>query len=457
MFKLKENNARVSTEIIAGLTTFFTMAYIVFVNPSIIGMGDPAMETSVFVATCLASFFGTTLMALLANLPFALAPGMGLNAFFAFTVMAGMGYSYPQALAIVFISGILFIIITALGLREAIVRAIPQALKIAISVGIGLFIAFIGMTGSGLIINNDSTLVGLGSIKGILTGDAGAYTIIMTIVGILLIGMLNRFKVPGSILLGMVASAALYWAIGVPTGLVELPAAGIDFSTIGSQFSTWADTSFGVLFTEGFKGLFAGKSFWESLLAVFVIILSFSFVDMFDTIGTLIGTATKAKMLDEDGNLPRMRPAMMSDAIATSVGAIFGTSTVTTFVESSSGIAAGGKTGLSSLVTGICFLAALVLAPFTGFIPSAATNAALIFVGVLMMSTIKDLEWDDITESIPAFLTIAVMPFAYSISDGIFFGIIAHVLLKVITLKFKDISVVEIILAALFIAKYLFV
>lgn len=457
MFKLKEKNARVGTEIIAGLTTFFTMAYIVFVNPSILSLGDPTMQTSIFVATCIASFAGTMLMALLANLPFALAPGMGLNAFFAYTVMAQMGYSYAQALAIVFISGILFIIITLIGLREAIVRAIPKSLKIAISVGIGLFIAFIGLTGSGIIINNDSTLVGLGSIKGILSSDAAAFTAIMTLVGVIVIGVLNRFKVPGSILLGMIAASALYWAIGVPMGIVELPSASVDFSTIGSQFGTWASNSFGKVFTEGFAGLFAGKSFLESLLAVFAIVLSFSFVDMFDTIGTLIGTATKAKMLDDDGNLPNMKQAMMADAIATSVGAVCGSSTITTFVESSSGIAAGGKTGLSSFVTALCFLAALVLAPFTGYIPSAATNAALVFVGVLMMATIKDLDWDDITDSIPAFLCIAFMPFAYSIADGIFVGIIAHVLLKVLTLKFKDISVIEIILAALFILKYLFV
>ncbi|MBE6754595.1 MAG: NCS2 family permease [Ruminococcaceae bacterium] len=226
---------------------------------------------------------------------------------------------------------------------------------------------------------------------------------------------------------------------------------------MGSQFGTWAKTCFGACFTEGFAGLFAGKSFLESLIAVFVIVLSFSFVDMFDTIGTLIGTATKAKMLDDEGNLPRMKQAMLADSIATSVGAVFGTSTVTTFVESSSGIAAGGKTGLSSVVTALCFLAALVLAPFTGYIPSAATNAALIFVGVLMMSTIRDMEWDDITEAVPAFMTIAFMPFAYSIADGIFVGIITHVLLKVVSLKFKDISIIEIILAALFICKYLFV
>ena len=457
MFKLKEKNARVSTEIIAGLTTFFTMAYIIFVNPELLSLGDQKVYSGVFVATCLASFFGTMLMALLANLPFALAPGMGLNAFFAFTVMAANGYTYPQALAIVFLSGLLFILITAIGLREAIVKAIPKSLKIAISVGIGLFIAFIGFQNVGFVVNSDATLVDLFPAKNILTGDAAAYVAIMCFVGMLIIGMLNRFKVPGAILLGMIAASALYWAIGVPTGIVAFPQAGIDFASIGTQFKDWAEVSFGAAFTEGFKGLFAGKSVWDAVLAVCVIILSFSFVDMFDTIGTLIGTATKANMLDEKGELPNMKNAMFADAIATSVGAVCGTSTVTTYVESSAGIAAGGKTGLTAFTTAICFLAALLLAPFTGFIPTAATSAALIYVGVLMMSTIKDLEWDDVTESLPAFMCIASMPFTYSRANGIFIGIITHVLLKAISLKFKDISVIEIILAGLFILKFLFV
>ncbi len=460
MFKLKEKNTRVTTEIIAGLTTFFTMAYIVFVNPTIIADGaggDPAVRTSVFVATCLASFFGTLLMGLLANVPFALAPGMGLNAFFAYTVMLGFGYTYAQALAIVFISGILFIIITAVGLRQAIVKAIPKSLRFAISVGIGLFIAFIGLTGSGLVVNSDSTLVTIGSIKSILTGDAAMFGTLMTLLGVVVIAVLSRFKVPGAILLGIVATSALYWAIGVPTGIVTMPSAAIDFSTIGSQFGTWAKTSFGVAFTEGFGGLFQGKTFLEGVLAVGAIILSFSFVDMFDTIGTIIGTASKADMLDENGDMPEMTKAMLADSVATSVGAVFGTSTVTTFVESSSGIAAGGRSGLSSVVTAVCFLLALALAPLTGFVPSAATNAALIFVGVLMMSSVKNIEWDDITEAVPAFVCIAAMPFCYSISDGIFLSIIAHVLIKLLSGKLKDISIIECILAVLFILKYLFV
>lgn len=457
MFKLKEKNARVGTEIVAGLTTFFTMAYIIFVNPQLLSLGDDKVYSGVFVATCLASFVGTMLMALLANLPFALAPGMGLNAFFAFTVMAANGYSYSQALAIVFLSGLLFIIITAIGLREAIVRAIPKSLKIAISVGIGLFIAFIGFQNVGFVINNDSTLVDLFPAKNILTGDASAYIALMMFAGLLIIGMLNRFKVPGAILLGIVVTSALYWALGVPFGIVELPQAGIDMSSIGTQFKDWVDVSFGACFADGFKGLFAGKSVMDSVLAVCVIILSFSFVDMFDTIGTLIGTATKANMLDDKGELPGMKPAMFADAIATSVGALLGTSTVTTYVESSAGIAAGGKTGLTAFTTAICFLAALLLAPFTGYIPSAATSAALIYVGVLMMSTIKDLDWDDITDALPAFMCIASMPFTYSIANGIFIGIISHVLLKAISLKFKDISIIEIVLAGLFILKFLFV
>ena len=460
LFKLKEKNAKVTTEIIAGLTTFFTMAYIIFVNPDLISAGaggDPAVYTSVFVATCLASFFGTLLMALLANVPFALAPGMGLNAFFAFTVMGAMGYSYPQALAIVFISGLLFILITAVGLRQAIVKAIPKNLRFAISVGIGLFIAFIGLQGSGVVVNNDSTLVGIGAFKNILSGDPAMFGTLMTLLGVIIIAVLTRFKVPGAILVGIAGVSVLYWLIGGLTGIVALPSAKIDFSQIGSQFATWAKTSFGVAFTQGFSGLFKGMSFLEGLVAVGAIILSFSFVDMFDTIGTIIGAASKADMLDENGDMPEMTKAMMADSVATSVGAVLGTSTVTTFVESSSGIAAGGKTGLSSVVTAVCFLLALALAPLTGFVPSAATNAALIFVGVLMMSSVKNIDWDDATEAVPAFICIAAMPFCYSISDGIFLGIIAHVLIKALSFKFKDISVIECILAALFILKYLFV
>ncbi len=460
MFKLKEKNAKVTTEIIAGLTTFFTMAYIVFVNPDLISAGaggDPAVYTSVFVATCLAAFFGTLLMGLLANIPFAQAPGMGLNALFAFTVMGAMGYSYPQALAIVFISGILFILITAVGLRQAIVKAIPKDLRYAISVGIGLFIAFIGLQGSGIVVNNDSTLVGLAPFKGILSGDSAAFVALMTLLGVVIIAALTRYKVPGAILVGIVAVSALYWLIGGLTGIAPLPQTKIDFSTIGSQFGTWAKTSFGVAFTEGFSGLFKGMSFLEGLLAVGAIVLSFSFVDMFDTIGTLIGAASKGGMLDENGDMPEMTRAMLADSIATTTGAVLGTSTVTTFVESSAGIAAGGKTGLSSVVTAVCFLLALALAPLTGYVPSAATNAALIFVGVLMMSSVKNIDWDDATEAVPCFICIAAMPFCYSISEGIFLGIISHVLIKVLSAKFKDISVIECILAALFVLKYLFV
>ncbi|MBE6758951.1 MAG: NCS2 family permease [Ruminococcaceae bacterium] len=460
LFKLKEKNAKITTEIIAGLTTFFTMAYIVFVNPDLISAGaggDEAVKTSVFVATCLAAFFGTLLMGLLANIPFAQAPGMGLNAFFAFTVMGAMGYSYAQALAIVFISGILFILITAVGLRQAIVRAIPKNLRYAISVGIGLFIAFIGLQGSKIVVNNDSTLVGIAPFKEILNGDVAVYGALMTILGVVIIAVLNRFKVPGAILVGIIGTSALYWLIGSLTGIDPLPAKSIDLAQIGSQFGTWADTSFGVAFTEGFAGLFKGMSFLEGLVAVGVIVLSFSFVDMFDTIGTLIGAANKGGMLDEDGNMPEMTKAMLADSIATTTGAVLGTSTVTTFVESSAGIAAGGRTGLSSVVTAVCFLLALALAPLTGYVPGAATNAAIIFVGVLMMSSVKDIEWDDATEAVPAFVCIAAMPFCYSISEGIFLGIITHVLIKVLSFKFKDVSVIECILAALFILKYLFV
>ncbi|MBQ6796632.1 MAG: NCS2 family permease [Clostridia bacterium] len=469
IFKLKENKARFFTEILAGITTFITMAYIVVVNPSIIA-GAPGSDlyTSVFVATCLAAFFGTLLTALIANLPFAQASGMGLNAFFAFTVMGANGYSYPAALLIVFISGMLFILITVVGLREAVIKAIPKNVKTAISAGIGLFIAFIGLvnSGSGIVVNDESTLLGLVDFSGItdVANPATMHSVfsaLVIIVGLVVIGVLHRFKVPGAILLGIAASACAYWFGGlyINDTLAEvvrgnLPGNNIEWSTIGTQFGTWAKTSLGVCFTQGVQDLFGNGTFMDNLFTIVMVIISFSMVDMFDTVGTLIGTAQKANMIDEKGNMPRMKEALLSDSIATAAGAVLGTSTVTTFVESSAGVSVGGRTGLTSLVTSLGFLVALFLSPFIGYIPGCATAPALIFVGILMISSVKDLDFDDITEAIPAFVTLTFMPLTYSIANGIAFGLITHLLLKVLTFKFKDISIVEIILVALFIVKF---
>lgn len=460
LFKLKEKNARVITEIVAGITTFMAMAYIIIVNPQILTatMGDAAgeMQTAVFVATCLSACFGTMLMGLLANIPFAQAPGMGLNAFFAYTVMGTMGYTYAEALMIVFISGLLFILITAIGLRQAVVRAIPKNIKIAISVGIGLFIAFVGLQNAG-IVTDSATLVGLISFNAAVASNVGAaYTAVVAIVGLVIITVLHRFKVPGAILLGILGTAAVYYAAGIPLGIVVWNGASVDLSLVGSQFGTWAENSLFACFTDGWQGLFAGKDVLEAILTVVMVVISFSLVDMFDTLGTLLGTARKANMLDENGELPEMKKAMFADSIATSVGACFGTSTVTTFVESSAGVAAGGKTGLASVVTSILFLASLFLSPFVGLIPSAATAPALIFVGILMISAVKDLDLSDYTEAVPAFVCFTFMPFTYSIANGIAFGLITHLLIKLLSFKFKDISIAEIILVALFVLRYFF-
>lgn len=468
IFKLKENKTRVVTEILAGITTFVTMAYIVVVNPQIIGGDNAELRTAVFVATCLSAFLGTLLTALLANLPFAQASGMGLNAFFAYTVMGANGYSYASALLIVFISGLLFILITAVGLREVIIKAIPKNMKVAISAGIGMFIAFIGLvnSGSGIVVNDDATLLALTDFSAITnTGDPAAmhsiFCAVVIVVGLIIIGMLHRFKVPGAILIGIALSACAYWFGGLYLNdtLAEvvrgnLPGNNIDWSSIGTQFGVWARVGLAKCFTEGISDLFGDGSFLQNVFTIVMVIVSFSMVDMFDTVGTLIGTAQKAKMLDENGNMPRMKSALMADSIATSVGAVLGTSTVTTFVESSAGVSVGGRTGLTSLVTSIFFLLALFLSPFLGYIPGCATAPALIFVGILMISAVKDIDFDDITEAIPAFVTITFMPFTYSIANGIAFGLITHLLLKAFTLKFKDISIVEIILVALFILKF---
>lgn len=468
MFKLKENNARFTTEIIAGITTFVTMAYIIFVNPSMLaegialqggeGVNMELIQSALFVATCLSAFFGTMLMALLANLPFAQAPGMGLNAFFAYTVMTTMGYSYAEALAIVFISGLLFILITCVGLREIVVKAIPKNIKAAISVGIGLFIAFIGLKNAGIVVGSSSTLVTLVDFKSVISGGAPevAFAAVMTLVGLIIVAVFTRFRIPGAILLSIVASTAIYYLAGGALGIVTWPGASADLSTIGTQFGAWASESLFKNFTDGFQGLFAGKSLLESILTVFLVVVSFSLVDMFDTLGTLLGTARKANMINEDGSMPRMKQAMLADSIATAVGACMGTSTVTTYVESSAGVSAGGRTGLSSVVTAILFLGSLFLAPFVGIVPSCATAAVLIFVGVLMMTAVKDIELEDATEAVPAFVCMAFMPFTSSIANGIAFGLITHLIIKLLSFKLKDISITEIILVALFIVRFFF-
>lgn len=435
-FKLEEHNTNIRTEIIAGITTFFTMAYIIFVNPGI--LSDAGMSyNSVMIATCISAAIGTILMAFLANLPFAQAPGMGLNAFFAYSVVLGMGYSWQQALAAVFISGLVFIVLTITGLRKAIVDAIPASLKHAIGAGIGLFIAFIGFLNSG-IINVD---VGAGLLE---FGNFGNKEVILAIIGVAIIAILMIYKVKGALFIGIVATTL----IGIPMGVTQIP------DKITADSISISDTFLKMDF-KGLLNIGENTTIFNAFVSLITVVLSFTLVDMFDSIGTLIGTASQAGMIDEEGNLPGMEGAMLADSIATTAGAALGTSTVTTFVESSAGISEGGKTGLTSLVTGLLFILAIFLAPVAGIVPGAATAPALIIVGVLMMGTLKNINFDDFEEALPAFFTMALMPFSYSIANGIAAGCIFYTIIKLARGKFKEIHPVMYVLVILFILRFI--
>ena len=449
IFKLKQNHTTVKTEVVAGITTFMTMAYILAVNPSI--LSDAGMNpTAVLLATALASFVGTACMALMANLPFALSAGMGLNAYLAYTVVQGMGYSWQIALMAVFIEGLIFIVLSLTNVREAIFNAIPLTLKRGVSVGIGLFIAFIGLQNAGLAVDS-STLVTITSFTENFTTHG--ICALLAIIGLLFTAVLHIRKVKGSILIGIVAT----WVLGIVCQLIGLyipnPDAGfyslIPSKFISVDFSSMKDT-FGQCFQINWGSI--------RILDFIVVIFAFLFVDLFDTLGTLIGVATKADMLDENGRLPRVKPALLADAIGTSAGAVLGTSTVTTFVESASGVAAGGRTGLTAMVTGILFLLSMLFAPLFTTIPSFATAPALIMVGFLMVSSVTEIRFDDdnLTEAIPAYISIIAMPLFYSISEGISLGIISYVVLNVFTGKAKKVTPLMYILAVLFVLKYIF-
>lgn len=422
-FKLSENGTNFKTEIIAGVTTFLTMAYILAVNPDTLGVTgmDPG---AIFTATALSALIATLVMALVANLPFALAPGMGLNAFFAYTVVLGMGKSWQFALTAVFLEGIIFILLTAFNVREAIINSIPLNIKKAISVGIGLFIAFIGLQNAKIIVDLPDVLVDLGSLS---SGH-----VLVCVTGLAIIATLHYFKIKGSLLIGIIAATI----VGIPLGVTNL---------------------------EGFKLVSSPASLspillkfeWSSIFTfeMFVVLFTFLIVDMFDTVGTLVGVSTKAGLLTKEGKVPRAKQALFADAVGTTVGACLGTSTVTTYVESASGVEEGGKTGLTSLTTALLFLLAIFFSPLFLVIPSAATAPALIMVGVFMMSPIKDIELNDITEALPAFLTMIMMPLTYSISDGIEFGILSYVLLKITTGKAKKVSLLTYVIAVIFLVK----
>ena len=447
VFKLSKNGTNVKTEVMAGITTFMTMAYILAVNPSI--LADAGMDsTAVLLATAIASFIGTACMGLMANLPFALSAGMGLNAFLAYTVVLGYGYSWQVALLAVFVEGIVFIILSLTNVREAIFNAIPLTLKRGVSVGIGLFIAFIGLQNAGLAVDA-STLVTITSFTE--NFHTAGICALLALFGLFIMAVLYIHNVNGAILLGIIAT----WLIGMLCQVVGLyvpdnvsyfslfPSFGLtDFSKLGETF--------GQCFNVDFSNV--------SPVNFIVVMFSFLFVDLFDTLGTLIGVATKAKMLDKNGRLPGIKPALMADAIGTSVGAVLGTSTVTTFVESASGVAVGGRTGLTALTAGLLFLASTLFAPIFTAIPSFATAPALIMVGFLMVGTVTEIrfELDNLTEAIPAYLAIIAMPLFYSISEGISLGIISYVLLNLASGKGKKVAPLMYVLAVLFVLKYIF-
>ena len=453
-FKLKENGTDVKTEVIAGITTFMTMAYILAVNPNI--LADAGMDRgAVFTATAVAAFVGTALMALLANYPFALAPGMGLNAYFAYTVVLGMGYSWQTALTAVFVEGIIFIALSVTNVREAIFNAVPRNLKSAVSVGIGLFIAFIGLQNAKIVIGG-ATLVELFSIKGYNSihaaeGVAGSVndvgiTVLIAIIGVIITALLVVKEVKGNILHGILAT----WILGIIAQLTGLyvpnPALGL-FSVLPDFSNGLSIPSIGpVLFKLEFDKI-------KSLNFV-VVMFAFLFVDLFDTIGTLIGVSTKAGMLDKDGKLPNIKGALLADAIATTAGAMLGTTTVTTFVESASGVSEGGRTGLTAMTTAVLFAVSLLLSPIFLAIPSFATAPALIVVGFYMFTNVVHIDFSDMTEAIPCYICIVAMPLFYSISEGISMGIISYVLINACTGRTKKITPLMYILSILFILKY---
>ena len=426
LFGFDPKQTTIRTEVLAGITTFLTMSYILAVNPSMFGLLDGMPAGAVFTATALAAIVGTLAMAFIGKLPFGLAPGMGLNAFFVFSVCMGMGYSWQFALTAIFIEGILFIIMTITNIREAIVNAIPRSLRNAIGAGIGLFIAFIGMQNAGIIVNSDATLVALGEIT---KGSA-----LLAIIGLVITGVLYVRNVRGAMLIGILATTL----IGIPMGITE-------FKGVVS-----APESIAPIFCK-----FEWKDIWS--LDMFVVVFTFLFIDLFDTMGTLIGVCTKVDMMDQKtGRIPRLKQAFLADAIATTVGAVLGTSTTTTYVESAAGVAQGGRSGLTALVVACCFAVTLFLSPLFLSIPSAATAPVLILVGLLMIEPVTKIDFVNFTESIPAFICIIMMPLAYSVSDGILTGMIFYVAINMASGKLKRVTPTMFILAVLFILKYIF-
>ncbi len=426
LFGFDPTKTTIRREIVAGITTFLTMSYILAVNPTMFGLLDGMPSGAVFTSTAVAAIIGCLAMAFLGKLPFGLAPGMGLNAFFVYSVCLGMGYSWQFALTAVFIEGLIFILLTLGNIREAIVNAIPQSLRNAIGAGIGLFIAFIGLSSAGVVIHDDATLVALGDIT---SGSA-----LLALIGLIITSLLYMRNVPGSILIGILITMVIGMFMGVTEfkGVVSHPE---------SMAPIFCKFEFDNIFT----------------LDMLVVVLTFLFIDMFDTVGTLVGVCTKANMIDKDGKIYRIKQAFMADAIATTAGAMLGTSTTTTYIESAAGVAQGGRSGLTAFSVAVCFAAALFFSPLFLSIPAAATAPALIIVGLLMLEPVAKIQWNDFTEAIPAFICVIMMPFTYSISNGILLGMIAYVVINVMSGRYKKISTTMYILAVLFVLKYIFI
>lgn len=453
-FKLREHGTDVKTEVLAGITTFMAMAYILMVNAGMFAnLGEDVVTYgAVYIATAISAVIGTVLIGLLANLPLAQASGMGLNAYFVFTVCFGMGFTYANALVLVLIDGLIFILLTATGLRKKIFEAIPAQVRIAIPAGIGMFIAFIGLQNAGMIVNDDATLVNLVSFN-LLGGNAtwaSLMPILVTFFTVIAIAVMSSKKVKGSVLWGIIGGGVAYYLLGF-----TVPGFYADFSVSMNPFSAFGEfftMSFGKVFTEGFNfaPFIEANGMGGFIVSMLTTALAFCMVDMFDTMGTLYGACSRGDMLDENGNVPNMDKAMLADAIATTAGAVCGTSTVTTFVESSAGVGEGGRTGLTSMVTAGMFFIAMFLSPVAALIPGCATAAALIYVGVLMMNCVKNIDWMDVEIAVPAFLTIAMMAFTYNISYGIAFGLISYIFVKLFGGKIKEINVGTWVIGILF-------
>ena len=462
-FKLKEHGTTVRTEIMAGITTFMAMAYILMVNAGMFSNpfndGTNVLGVSygaIYIATAISAVIGTVAIGLLSNLPLAQASGMGLNAYFVYTICVGMGLTYANALVMVLVDGIVFVLLTVTGLRKIIFDAIPQAVKVAISAGIGLFIAFIGMQNAGIVVGNASTLVSLTSLN-VFTGGvtwAQLFPILLTIITVFAIGAMSKKKVKGAVLWGILGSAVLYYVIGlltVPGFFADKVQPNLSSDFFGA-FKDFGTQAFGKVFTDGFDfSPYIAEHGMSNFIVMFLTtMLVFCMVDMFDTLGTLYGACACGNMLTPEGNVPNMDKAMLADAIATCCGAVCGTSTVTTFVESSAGVAEGGRTGLASMVTAALFFVAMFLAPVAQLIPTYACAAALIYVGVLMMANVKSIAWDDPADAVVGFLTIAIMPLTYNISYGIAFGLISYVFIKIFTGKIKEVNVGTWVITILF-------